>query len=182
MLFHPFRDESKSPLPPFKIFESVRVRDFRARFFLFDATLKISPILPLPSLPPLPPIIHHTGNNPEMDSRPVQNWSQRGIIHGRRRVQRYFSVAGSSHLRRFLRVTVRVIENNSVTSRMPVIKRNDTDERQPFAARQWSEPWNGHDVRSISSLVVVIVVVVSKPIRGARGEKKEGGNTPERDL
>lgn len=129
------RIDAKSPRLKIRIFESVRVHDFRARFFFFGHAKNIGHSSPS-SLPPLSPIIHHTGSNPEMDSRPVQNWSQRGIIHGRRRVQRYFSVAGSSHLRRFLRVTVRVIENNSVTSRMPVIKRNDTDERQPFAARQ----------------------------------------------
>lgn len=129
------RREIPSPRLKIRIFESVRVHDFRARFFFFGHAKNIGHSSPS-SLPPLSPIIHHTGSNPEMDSRPVQNWSQRGIIHGRRRVQRYFSVAGSSHLRRFLRVTVRVIENNSVTSRMPVIKRNDTDERQPFAARQ----------------------------------------------
>lgn len=125
ILFHPFHDESSRE---FAFSNRSRSVIFELVFFLW---LKISALLP-----PLPPIIHHSTNNPEMDSRPVQNWSQRGIIHGRRRVQRYFSVAGSSHLRRFLRVTVRVIENNSVTSRMPVIKRNDTDERQPFAARQ----------------------------------------------
>ena len=87
------------------------------------------------------------------------------------RWRRYFSVANRVDAPSALQVTVRVIENNSVTSRTPVITRNDTD-GQRFAPAD-KDRGSARYIRSISRERWRDIAPLAQSQRSTRARREE---------